>query len=251
MNFRRCVLIIAGLAAEFSVLVNSALGLCQVPRPRSVCAEFSNSEAVVIAKLTAIREYESGPYSGGHVYHFELEGAFKSSARLQRVFDIWEENSSGRATFLWVAGGRYSLYLYRSQKEGMWSIDGCGNSHPALASEVVLAIDGPHKAKPRPAMIEGMVSTDSWTTGVPEVTIRAARNGRAFKAKTDAAGRFRMEVPPGTYKLRAEREGSSFERNPFSYENPGRSTSRLRELRAGAVECAMMARRRKDAGGDR
>ena len=154
----------------------------------------------MIAKLTAVREDESGPYSGGHVYRLELEGAFKSSGRLQRVFDIWEENSSGRATFPWVAGGRYWLYLSWSPKEEMWSIDGCGNSHPAAASEVVLTIDGPRKPKTRPASVEGMVSTESWTTGVPEVTIRAARNGRTFTAKSDFAGRFRMEVPPGTYK---------------------------------------------------
>jgi len=66
-----------------------------------------------------------------------------------------------------------------------------------------------------------MASTDSWTTGVPDVAITAIGNGVTFAAKTDSGGRFQIHLPAGRYQIAAALPGWSFEATPFSYENPG------------------------------
>jgi len=69
-------------------------------------------------------------------------------------------------------------------------------------------------------MVSGMVSTESLTTGVPHVTIRAIGTGSATTAMTDQRGRFDMRLPAGKYSLEAIRSGWSFKPEPLSYENP-------------------------------
>jgi len=58
----------AGLAAILSILAPDAWALCQVPQPRLVCAEYANSQAVVIAKLLSIRELVRDGETDGYFY---------------------------------------------------------------------------------------------------------------------------------------------------------------------------------------
>ena len=205
--------------------------VCPVPQPRLACAEYANSQAVIIAKLTSIREVTHDNDIGGHLYSLAARSILRG--RMDPAFQVWEENSSGRATFDWIRGVDYLLFLSYSKLNGAWVIDGCGNSGPVIRSASVLSAIKAVKANAGDAAVEGLVSTDSWTTGVPDVTVRAIGNGTTIAVKTDQAGRFQMRLPAGRYKLAAVRTGWSFEPGLLSYENPT-------DLRITAGGCAQV-----------
>jgi hypothetical protein len=52
---------------------------------------------------------------------------------------IHEGNDSGRATFDWVPGGKYLLFLFYVPREKSWELDGCGNSGPISGAETTLS----------------------------------------------------------------------------------------------------------------
>jgi uncharacterized protein with HEPN domain len=203
------------LAAALAFLAADASSVCQVPQPRLVCAEYANSQAVVTAKLVAIREVGD---TDGHFY--TLVSRARLRGQVGPTFDVWEENSSGRATFSWNVGAEYLLFTSYSNKDRGWVIDGCGNSGPLDRSTSVLASIKAINTSAADGVLEGMASTDSWTNGVSDVTIKAAGNGTTFTAKTNRDGRFTVRLPAGRYKISAIHNGWSFLPTPFSYENP-------------------------------
>ncbi len=218
------------LVTGLATFAPDALALCQVPRPRLVCAEYSNSQAVVIAKLSGVREVVDKDGFDGHVY--TLETSTRLRGQIDNSFPVWEENSSGRATFGWAVGTTYLLFLSYDEPAHAWTLDGCGNSGRLDRSETTLAaIKSVQSSKI--ALVEGMASTSTGTTGIPAVTIRATGNGKTFSAKTDQNGRFQIQLPSGHYKLEAARPGRSFEPDPFSYEDP-------EDLKVTAGSCAQV-----------
>lgn len=214
----RCLGILPWLAAGLSVFASDAWSVCQVPQPRVACAEYANSQAVVIAKLVSIREVVHDDDIDGRVYTLAVSRRLKGQT--EPNFQVWEENSSGRATFEWRTGIDYLLFAAYSNGDHAWVIDGCGNSGPLSLSAPALAAIESMKASAAEGVVEGMASTDSWRTGVRDVTIRAIGNGATFTTRTDQDGRFRIELPVGRYKMDAIRSGWSFAPIAFSYENP-------------------------------
>jgi hypothetical protein len=211
---RSAVLVLAGVLAPI------ASAVCQVPQPRVVCAEYSNSKAVVIATLRASRFARIDSDTDGHLYDFVLKTLLRGNPG--SAFEVWEENSSGRATFDWKARDDYLLFLARNvtQPTRAWVIDGCGNSGPTSQSGKVLAQIKSIDATTPSGVVYGMVSTESWTTGVSNVMVKAIGNSQTFTAKTDEMGRFMLRLPIGKYALGATQTGWSFAPEPFGYESP-------------------------------
>jgi hypothetical protein len=203
----------------FFLISSCAWCVCQVPRPRLVCAEYSQSEAVVIAKLISVTS-DSKKYPSYFIYRLIVVKRLRGQA--PQTFDLYEGNDSGRATFDWNQNGKYLLFLEQgsSVSHGDWIVDGCGNSAPlANASTTLQQIQHMSSVSMR-GTISGMVGTDSWTTGLPGVTIRVSGNHRTFETETNANGRFSQVVPVGTYTITAKKNGESVAAEPFSYENP-------------------------------
>lgn len=203
------------MAAMGTISSQSAFGVCQVPQPRLLCAEYSNSQAVVIARLTDEKAVGDGD---GYRYSFETLKRFRGS--IPNTFVLWEENSSGRATFDWKMGQKYLLFLSYSDPDHAWTIDGCGNSGPeAQRSDAVIRIQSlAHRRGP--ATVTGIVTTDSWTTGVPGVKITASSGHATAHAISDSAGRFAFKLEPGTYSFSASKAEKQFRPGPLSYEQP-------------------------------
>jgi hypothetical protein len=201
------------------LLVRSASAVCQVPQPRIVCAEYANSKAVVIANLRATQHIAERFDTDGQLYSLTVRTLLRGD--VGTTFQIWEGNDSGRATFDWKVGTDYLLFLARYVPKPIpaWVIDGCGNSGPTSGSATVLQAIKSAQASTSDSLVSGMVSTDSWTTGVPDVIVRAVGARQSFSAKTDQGGRFLLRLPNGKYMLEAAREGWSFMPG-YGYENP-------------------------------
>src|SRR5262249_45044028 len=109
----------------------SAKGMCQVPQPRLVCAEYFASKVVVEATLTRIKTIreESDP-EGAIAHEYRLETKQKFRGHIGPVFKVYESNDSGRAGFDWKTGQEYLLFLFYTRSDKAWVLDGCGNSGP-------------------------------------------------------------------------------------------------------------------------
>jgi hypothetical protein len=132
----------------------------------------------------------------------------------------WEENSSGRATFEWKTGRNYLLFLSYSARDHAWTIDGCGNSGPEPQRSDAIAHIQSLANRAGSAIVTGIVTTDSWTTGVPGVTITASNDRTTARATSDSAGRFEFKLEPGTYSFAASKAGKQFQPGSYSYERP-------------------------------
>ena len=109
-----------------SLVSTCAYAVCGAPQPRLVCAEYFKSQVVVTAKLVRTRYV---PDTDGHLYEMKTAKVFRGDPG--QTFWIYEENSSGRATFDWKPEESCLLFLYDfSKKDGGWLLDGCGNSGP-------------------------------------------------------------------------------------------------------------------------
>ncbi len=199
--------------------VRQVFGLCSVPQPRSVCAELYHSDVVATANLVSVREVGEG---AGYFYTLTARRVFRGQIPVR--FRIWEENSSSRATFDWKLRGDYVLFLWYSKHDRAWLIDGCGNSGPLERSAAVVAAIRKPQNQRGTALVEGLASKTSTSVApIVNVVVTAQGNGRTFTAITNKQGRFRLRLPPGTYRLVAKSRSFTFGKPELlSYENPNR-----------------------------
>ena len=203
---------------SFPILVFAAnlFGLCQVPQPRRVCAEYFNSNAVVIARLDHIRHVV--PKNEQDYYLYRLVTTKILRGKVASVFTIWEENSSGRASFDWKRGASYLLFVDPRQDSKDFVIDGCGNSVPMPAVKTLDQIAA-LKGK-KDTLIQAGVGGEADAWSGPPVTIVAQRaDGKRFKAITNAEGRVQFRVPAGNYRVFPLPE-KDFGVEMFSYDDP-------------------------------
>lgn len=174
--------------------------VCSQPQPRLVCAEYFQSAVVVEARLVH-SNYVSAPNetTDGHIYKMQTATILRGN--VGPSFQVWEENSSGRAAFDWVVGHSYLLFLYSKQDRG-WVLDGCGNSgpltHAAAALKQIQEI-----ASRRGGMIQVAVG-GSWISSSPpmgEITVRAQSPQGTYTATTNDEGIAEIKVPAGRYSV--------------------------------------------------
>lgn len=200
---------------------STAWCVCSVPQPRLVCAEYSQSKAVVIAKLIGSTS-DSEDYPSYFIYRFAIVRRLRG--QVPQTFDLYEGNDSGRASFEWKVNEQYLLFLIQPEPStrNQWLIDGCGNSAPLIKASSVLTKIQAISREQKKGVISGMVGTDSWTTGVPGAVVKISGSDYDSETKTNAKGRFIQKVPVGIYTVTAAKDGTPISAEPFSYENPAR-----------------------------
>jgi hypothetical protein len=184
------------------------------PQPRLLCAEYFSEQTVVIARLVRSRYVDPKNAIDYHLYSLRAERVLRG--RVDPEFPIYEENSSGRASFDWEKGETYLLFLtYRKQDHG-WELDGCGNSGPISKSAAALKeID---KITAAANGVGGTILGEVWLE--PGVTVIAKGAVGSFRATSDERGQFRIHVPAGVYSVQAMKRGARFAANDLSYELP-------------------------------
>lgn len=76
------------------------MGLCAVPQPRLVCTEYFASKVVVEAtliKVTPIKDKKEPGFFEAFVYSLRADRVLRG--QIDGVFQVYEENDSGRASF--------------------------------------------------------------------------------------------------------------------------------------------------------
>jgi hypothetical protein len=202
-----------------ALLGSQAGALCNVPRPRLICAEYFHSKAVVIAKLAGVTTVKDD-YDDvtGTYYSLTVEQTLRG--KVSRLFRVYVANDSGRTTFEWKTGSSYLVFLRQQTDNGAWVIDGCGNSGPTDSKTSALDQVDMIDSTSNRAKIQGTVGGISYAFPLEGVQIEATGPGGVITAETNAAGRFEMRVTPGKYQVRALSPGKTFVAADFSYENP-------------------------------
>jgi hypothetical protein len=179
-----------------------------------VCAEYFSEQTVVITRLVRTRYVNPKNAIDYHLYSLRTERVLRG--RIDPEFTIYEENSSGRASFNWKKGETYLLFLSYSKQDHGWELDGCGNSGPLSKSAAALKeIDQISTAANGAG---GTISGEVWLE--PGVTVIAKGSVGSFRATSDRQGQFRIHVPAGVYSVQAMQRGTRFAANDFSYELP-------------------------------
>lgn len=198
----------------------SALPFCSVPQPRLVCAEYFANRLVVEATLVQTRALHDADDPEGisaYVYTLRLNRAFRGKAGA--TLRIYEGNDSGRATFRWLRGKEYLLFLTYAPRQKAWILDGCGNSGPLSGASMALAEIAAIRVAHGGGLIQGVTSEQALSTSIPGVRVEAEAVGKAgrYEATTDEKGEFRIEVPAGQYVVRTVTNG--FAKADISYDD--------------------------------
>ncbi len=211
-------------------LQSTSLATCRLPQPRHVCQEYFSESAVVVARLTRMRHVESIHPGGPDGTYYYMEVVERLRGRILNRFQVYEENSSGRATVEWKRGGNYLLFISYSDDDHGWELDGCGNSAPlANAKKVLDEIARIRAGKTREA-IEGYVASED---PLPEtVTVKVEGTGKSRTVPVENR-EFKVRVEPGTYLVTPTAAGWSFNKDDFSYDDP-------QKIRIQAGQCAQV-----------
>jgi hypothetical protein len=171
------------------------------PWPRLIRAEYGTSRLVVVAKLEAKHAAKIERDVDSTIYTLSVTEMLRGYP--VTTIKVREDNDSGSATFDWRIGESYLLFLH-PVKNGMWRLDGCGNSGRLRDSTAAMKIvrsmqndDG--------GWIEGFISqmTDDARSLVPLAGVRVKIHGdeKDYEAVTDAKGIYRVHVAMGMYSV--------------------------------------------------
>jgi hypothetical protein len=200
-----------------------AMGYCNVPQPRLVCAEYFASQLVVEAtliKTLVIHEGNDPKSIHAHVYTLSVNKILRG--KIAGPVRVYEGNDSGRATFNWTPGGKYLLFLFYAPSEKSWALDGCGNSGPLNGARAALSAIEEIKATRGGGVIHGAVSRDAVSTPISGLHVEARGTKGNYSAITNENGEFQMKVPAGRYSIRVVGRGRSFQKADIGYEDPMR-----------------------------
>ncbi len=201
------------------VLPGQLVAACLLPLPRLVCAEYFQSQAIVIAKLAGLtRVRDSYGDITGTYYSVTVERTLHGE--VPRLFRIYEASDIGRADFIWEVDGSYLLFLHEQSPSQGWLIDGCGNSGPLeLRGKAIQQIEAIGSTSTG-ATIHGAVGGRSSALPVAGVTIEVTGPEGVKTAQTNRDGVFEIQVTPGKYQVRARSPGKTFVADDLSYQDP-------------------------------
>jgi len=186
---------------------------------RLVCAEYSNSKLVVTAKLIRTRHVVPADVRelDGFIYTLETTSILKG--KIGHTFHIYEENSSGRASFGWVKNETYLLFL-DSNDDGTWSLYGCGNSTRLKEAKYALRAIELMKTR-KGGLVNGVVEDRYLNPSLEDVSVEICGEKRTYKTGVDKYGMFKIHVPAGHYVIRVSKKDWKFEMDPImTFEDP-------------------------------
>jgi hypothetical protein len=168
------------------------------------------------------------------------------------VSDTMTVDAGGMCTLALVNGERYFIYANRDGQK--LALEGCGRSRRLVdaADDLAYAHALP---KRKLGVVEGEVRrTSDDNSGeyplAPGVTVRVV-GGKLASAPTDARGRFRLDVPPGTHALDVVAAGYRLEGLPrtVTIANPAAcAVTELAMIRAGRARGRLIDHLGKPAG---
>jgi hypothetical protein len=177
--------------------------VCPQPPPKA-CNELFKSDLVLVGRVESEQTIdEEDGMIGGWIYRVRVSRSLRGSAGATAY--VYTENASARLPL--TVGKKYVLFAGRNE-EGRFEIDSCGNS--GLVEERAGVLRALERTATQPSSIEGEImqaANREGPEGIAGIRIRIDGEDRVVRlATTGPDGTFRLEVPPGTYRVRPEDE---------------------------------------------
>ena len=211
-------------------LQSGAEAACRLPQPRRVCQEYFSEPVVVVAKLVRSRRVEPIHPGGVDGTYYSMEATGYVKGNILKRFQVYEENSSGRATFEWKRGEKYLLFIRYSREDRGWELDGCGNSGPMTLAKKTIDEIAIVKNGPAAQTIEGEIASVESLPSSVVVKITGEEKTRTVPVENR---RFRLRVEPGAYAVMPLQAGWQFQADEFSYDAP-------QGIKLAAGQCAQV-----------
>jgi hypothetical protein len=208
------------ICSFYAVLAIFAAGetlfaFCCEPRPRLVRAEYSQSDAVVIAHLVKSRHIK--PKDDQDYYHYTFEVDTTLRGAIPRSFDLRNYNDSSRLAFDILPDCKYLLFLESQLDENLWKADSCGRSgEVSKRTKTLQEIERVRSLQS--ALITGVVYLPEEKSVATMVAIRK-KDGKRYESRVSGCA-FSIEVPPGEYSVSVNMAARSFVMHWLSYEDP-------------------------------
>jgi hypothetical protein len=184
-----------------------------------------------------IRDKDDPEGIAAHVYELHADRTLRG--QIGKTIQVYDENTTARATFDWKIGRKYLLFLSRmpnEESEEFWWLDNCGSSGPLSQANAALTqiaeIEKKRNANDRDGFIHGIVSLKSLSSPLPGVRVEALGTHGHYSARTDSDGKFNLKVPAGQYLIRATEPGWVFDTADISYED----RHKVRVERGGCIQ---------------
>lgn len=212
------------------VLQSAAEAVCRLPQPRRVCQEYFAEPVVVVAKLVRSRHVAPIHPGGPDGTYYSMESAGRVKGNILRRFQVYEENSSGQATFEWKRGETYLLFIHHSAEDRGWELDGCGNSGPMTNAKKTIDQISWIKNSPTAQLIEGEIASEESLPA--SVVVKIVGEGKTRTVPVENR-RFSVRLDPGEYVVTPVQTGWQFKSDEFSYNDPQR-------IKLAAGQCALV-----------
>lgn len=196
------------------------MSFCQQPNPPRVCAEFFVADAVLTGKVISVRYLPQGlpGHDPGWLYGLKVLRMYRGPA--QAVVKVYTENNSARLPL--EKNRTYLLFAYRADR--ILEIYGCGNSSGlSRAGAALKQIDEvlKHEESHSGGNIGGRVElAEGKVADMAGIRVTAQGGSGIYHALTDSSGQFAVQVPAGTYSLRAESSAWNVSPYDLSFNRP-------------------------------
>lgn len=198
-----------------------AMAFCYEPQPRLVCAEYFDSKSVVKATLLrshAVYDKDDPEAILAHIYTLKVYEVLHGHAPDE--IQLYDGNDSGRVTFDWVQNSDYLLFLIYIPKDHTWAVDNCGNSGPLAKAQRTIAEISAVQSAHGGGAIYGFLMGNNPQDTIADVHIEAVGSKGTFEAVSSKDGKFKIQVPPGEYRLVDKGRKLFFQKYDISYEDP-------------------------------
>jgi len=203
------------------LFLSEGLSVCSQPQPRLVCAEYFASDLVVegsLVRTQTVYDKRERSYRVANIYTVRVSHIFRGDN--EENVSIYESNDSGRATFDWIPGTQYILFLFRPPNHKLWELDGCGNSGQISGAKAVLSELDKINLQSSYGTIYGVVSKGYLDMREPGVRVQAHGMTGRYAGITNKNGEFQIRVPAGTYAIVPVDASLAFQPYELSYSDP-------------------------------
>ena len=191
----RCFHAVLVVATMFCVLPVPLLAHCPIPDIK-VNGEFFQATAVFTGKVMSVRKViDKGDQEGGWFYKLRVGDVFRGPTAHEVA--VFTGDDSNR--FPLESGQEYLLFAYQSH--GRLRINACGNS--ALLSEAhdsVQTLNSLLRGKLL-TEIDGYILTEDKDADLSGIAVTIQGSSKTYSVTTGKDGRFRIQVPPGKYRV--------------------------------------------------
>ena len=185
-------------------VVAPVAAFCPYPTPKA-CSRFFESDAVFVATVLS-----RGYVDDDEFIRFDVRVSRSLRGTVGDTAAVYTGNDSARLQ--WEVGKDYVVFA-RHEDGRLWSGNDCGPlSDSERVQETIREIEA--LSDVATSSIEGEIRSAPQGPGLAAVKVRIEGESESYETETDSAGHFRINLPPGQYRVQP---GPEYRQSDYSW----------------------------------